>query len=258
MLVGQENGVQFLDLNAFLLEEKMKFLAGQSGIDQDRALAGPQDGCVSRTARSQNLKVNLHLQGVKENARRLANPKLKKSIHVREALELFDVVDRSDRVIGQTSRERVHKGNLLHRAVHVLVQSRPDRWLLQMRSDRKDLDPSLWTSSCSGHVDSGEGYRDCATRECMEELGLEAPPRKLREVFRCSPCSETGNEFVRVYLFRSTGKASPNPAEICDLKELGLDEIEFELASDPKGYSQSFRHLFPFVRKAMGRYMSSS
>ena len=173
-------------------------------------------------------------------------------------IETFDVVDEADRIIGQASRVQVHQRKLLHRAVHVFIQSSSDRWLLQKRSSQKDVEPLLWTTSCSGHVDSGEEYLQSAVRECKEELGLDLSPAGLREVFRCSACVETGNEFVRVYLCRSTGEIYPDRDEICGMKELRSDEIEFELLDDASSYSQSFRHIFPFVKKAMAHYMSSN
>lgn len=175
-----------------------------------------------------------------------------------DEIETFDVVDEADRIIDQVSRVQVHEQKLLHRAVHIFIQSRPGHWILQRRSEQKDIEPLLWTTSCSGHVDSGEDYLESAVRECKEEMGLDLVPKNLREVFRCSACLETGNEFVRVYLSQSTGKILPDPNEICDTKELRIDEIESELSDYPKFYSVSFRHLFPFARKAMARYMSSS
>ena len=175
-----------------------------------------------------------------------------------DTIETFDVVDEADRVIGKASRAQVHDRKLLHRAVHVFIQSRSDHWLLQRRSEQKDVEPLLWTTSCSGHVDSGEEYIESAVRECKEELGLDLDLFNIREVFRCSACLETGNEFVRVYLCRSTEKIYPHPGEICETRELRLDEIESELSESPRSYSLSLRHIFPFARKAMACYMSSS
>ena len=87
--------------------------------------------------------------------------------------EVFDIVDATDKVVDEASRSLVHERGLLHRAVHVYIQTRPGYWVLQKRSARKDLEPMLWTSSCSGHVDKGEEYLESAIRECKEELGLE-------------------------------------------------------------------------------------
>ena len=133
-----------------------------------------------------------------------------------QANEVFDVVDKTDRIVGQAERRYVHEHNLLHRAVHVFIQIRNGGWLLQKRSAKKDIDPLLWTTSCSGHVDSGEDYEDSAIRECKEELGLELRVADLEEVFRCSPCLETGHEFVRVYLLRCSDEFLPNDQEIME------------------------------------------
>lgn len=165
--------------------------------------------------------------------------------------EVFDIVDTTDCVVGEASRSLVHDRNLLHRAVHVFIQTRPEYWLLQKRSAQKDLEPMLWTSSCSGHVDKGEEYLESAIRECKEELGLVLARSEIEEVFRCSQCPETGNEFVRIYQARASGKVIPCPEEIIETVELRLDEMEVELAREPQRYASSFRHLFPFLKKKL-------
>ena len=165
--------------------------------------------------------------------------------------EVFDVVDAVDRVIGEASRSLVHNRNLLHRAVHVFVQTRPGYWILQKRSAQKDLEPMLWSSSCSGHVDKGEQYVESAIRECKEELGLELGRSEIEEIFRCSQCPETGYEFVRVYQAKASGRIIPCPDEIVETVELRLDELEVALARAPHSYASSFRHLFPFLKKKL-------
>ena len=64
----------------------------------------------------------------------------------------------------------------MHRAVHILVFNQRGELFLQKRSMSKDNDPGMWDSSAAGHVDSGESYLDCATREIEEELGVEFSP----------------------------------------------------------------------------------
>ena len=81
--------------------------------------------------------------------------------------EYFDKVDQNDYVIGKISREEAHEFNLMHRAVHIFIKGKNGKWLLQKRSAKKDLDPLLLTTSCSGHVDSGESYSEAAVRECQ-------------------------------------------------------------------------------------------
>ena len=165
--------------------------------------------------------------------------------------ENFDVVDLSDHPLRQVPREQVHRENLFHRAIHIFVTRDYSRLLLQQRSESKDLDPFLWTSSCSGHVDAGEDYLCAAIRECEEELGIIEERKSFKEIFRTSPCSETGNEFVRVYLLRSEKEIVFNREEILQTKEYSIKEIEYLIKNQPEGFSGSFKHLFPFIKKGI-------
>ena len=72
--------------------------------------------------------------------------------------DIFDIVDCDDNVIGSAPRSLVHARGLLHRSAHVLIftDSLPRKILLQKRSMLKDSNPGLYTTSCSGHIDSGE------------------------------------------------------------------------------------------------------
>ena len=76
--------------------------------------------------------------------------------------EMFDVVDSLDRVVGQESRANVHKKNLssCSTCFYILPSG---NFIIQQRSSQKDIDPYLWTSSCSGHVDAGEIYESAAS-----------------------------------------------------------------------------------------------
>jgi isopentenyl-diphosphate delta-isomerase type 1 len=129
------------------------------------------------------------------------------------AEEIFDIVNDQDEVIGQKPRSEVHARGLLHRAVHVLVFNARGEIFLQKRSLKKDRQPGVWDSSCSGHVDSGEHYDQTAVRELREEIGLQlsAPPEKL---FQLNACAETDAEFVWVYRCENNGPFQLHPDEI--------------------------------------------
>lgn len=91
--------------------------------------------------------------------------------------ELFDLVDENDKVIGQVLRKEVHRDkSLIHRSITVLVFV-DGKLLLQKRSRTKDTYPLYWTSSCTGHVATGESYEKTAKRELSEELGLKIKGR---------------------------------------------------------------------------------
>ncbi len=129
------------------------------------------------------------------------------------AEDIFDVVNERDEVIETKLRSVVHAQGLLHRAVHVFVFNSRGEIFLQKRSMKKDRQPGVWDSSCSGHVDSGETYDETAVRELGEELGLrlKATPEKL---FKIEACEETDAEFVWVYRCQNEGPFVLHPDEI--------------------------------------------
>ena len=127
--------------------------------------------------------------------------------------EIFDVVNERDEVIGQKPRSEIHRLNLKHRAVHVLVFNARGELFLQKRSLNKDCFPGAWDSSASGHLDTGESYDACAVRELREELGLELA-RAPERLFKIAACAETGQEFVWVYRCVAEGPFTLHPEEI--------------------------------------------
>jgi len=153
--------------------------------------------------------------------------------------EFFDVVNERDEPVGRASRREVHARGLRHRAVHVLVFDHAGRVFLQKRSTRKDSSPGCWDSSCSGHVDAGEGYDVAAARELQEELGLSgaAPVRW----FRIAACPETSEEFTWVYRLGSDGPFALNADEIERGEWLTPAEVTQRVAKQPEAYAPAFR-----------------
>ena len=131
--------------------------------------------------------------------------------------EMFDVVDADDRVVGGTTRGRVHAEGLRHRAIHILVFNTRGELFLQKRSPWKDKHPGKWDSSAAGHLDSGESYEAAARRELSEELGLPAAVSlglPLEAAGELPATSDTGWEFIRLYAARHDGPFRWPAAEI--------------------------------------------
>lgn len=157
--------------------------------------------------------------------------------------ERFDVVDANDVVVGQATRGEVHARGLLHRAVHVVVSNRAGEVFLQKRSMAKDTSPGCWASSCSGHVDAGEGYDVAAQRELAEEIGVivASPPARW---FRMEPSEDTGWEFVWIYRMTSEGPFTLNPAEVECGQWLAPAAITAAIAARPVEFAPAFRLLW--------------
>ncbi len=165
--------------------------------------------------------------------------------------EIFDVVNLRDEVMYQERRSVVHEKGLFHRAVHIFARSKNGMWILQKRSASKDIDPLLWTSSCSGHVDAGEDYLNAAVRECEEELGVSLLTNRFLELLQISPCHETGNEFVRVFALKDLISPKNNPEEIEALETYSLPEIEKEIECSTQHFSLSFIHIFKLIKRKL-------
>lgn len=156
-----------------------------------------------------------------------------------EMEEIFDVVNERNEVIGQRSRSEIHRLELMHRAVHVLVFNDVGRLFLQKRSPLKDCFPGKWDSSTSGHLDAGESYDACAVREVREEIGLilNAVPEKLFEI---NACPETGQEFVWVYRCYSNGPFRLREEEVSKGRWHSPAEVDQWTGRSPDDFASGF------------------
>ena len=153
--------------------------------------------------------------------------------------EIFDVVNERDEVIDAKPRSEVHARGLLHRAVHVLVSNSRGEIFLQKRSMKKDRQPGVWDSSCSGHVDSGEHYDQTAVRELREELGLKVKTA-LQKLFKIDACAETDAEFVWIYRCESEGPFQLHPDEIETGGWFAPGKVTSWIAERPGDFASAF------------------
>lgn len=157
--------------------------------------------------------------------------------------DIFDIVNDRDEVIGRERRSIVHTRGLLHRAVHVLVFNAGGEIFLQKRSMKKDRQPGVWDSSCSGHVDSGEDYDQTAVRELREEIGLRlnTPPQRL---FKIDACEATDAEFVWVYRCSSEGPFQLHPDEIETGDWFTPERMTKWIAEKPQDFAPAFIYIW--------------
>ncbi len=157
--------------------------------------------------------------------------------------EIFDVVDEHDVVMGWAPRSEVHRRDLCHRAVHVLIFNHRGEVFLQQRSLSKDNWPGGWDSSSSGHLDSGESYDDCCIREVREELGLAlaAVPDRL---LRLEATPDTGWEFCWVYRCTHEGPFVLQPSEVRGGGWFPPEVVTDWIGRRPEDFASAFRVLW--------------
>jgi isopentenyl-diphosphate delta-isomerase type 1 len=155
--------------------------------------------------------------------------------------EIYNIVDENDCIIGQASRKHIHQNKLLHRSAHILVFNSKKELFLQKRALCKDESPGLWDTSCAGHVDAGESYKDCAHRELLEELDLKAV---LKPSIKISARKETHMEHIHVYICITDDTIKINPEEISEGAFFGLSKIQENISMNPTQFTSSFKLLF--------------
>jgi 16S rRNA (adenine1518-N6/adenine1519-N6)-dimethyltransferase len=168
--------------------------------------------------------------------------------------EVFDVVDGRDIVVGREFRRDIHRRGLLHRAIHIFWLRSDGLLCLQRRSYAKDNCPGLLSSSCAGHVDSGEDYLGAAVRELHEELGVAVTPAALREVDYAPWHVDLGNEFVRTYILRGDHPTKLAQFEVDSLLWRTPAEVESWIKAEPAVFATPLCHLLQRsgVRRALG------
>ncbi|MFH1625474.1 MAG: NUDIX domain-containing protein [Pseudomonadota bacterium] len=155
--------------------------------------------------------------------------------------EYLEIANEDDEVIGLASREESHKNGLIHRSVHIFVFNSKGELFIQKRGNTKDQCPLFYDSSAAGHVDRGESYYDCATRELKEELGIEADIKKLATI---KACQETGWEHVNFFLCYSDDQITLNPDEIETGAFCSIETVQKMLKNEENRVTPSFRKLF--------------
>lgn len=159
--------------------------------------------------------------------------------------ELFDIVDRLGRVVGQAPRSRCHGDpSLIHQAVHVLVFDRLGRLFLQRRSESKDVQPGKWDTSVGGHLQPGEKPLQGALRELGEELGVQQV--RLDPAYEYFWESPHETELVRTFVTLHEGPFRLQAEEIAEGRFWDQREIEAALGSGL--FTPQFTHEFPRMR----------
>lgn len=88
-------------------------------------------------------------------------------------MEYIDIIDENGNLTEKKEeRSIIHKNGLWHKTIHVWIINDNNELLIQQRSSNKEINSDKWTTSVSGHLDSGDTNITGALREIQEEIGL--------------------------------------------------------------------------------------
>jgi len=161
--------------------------------------------------------------------------------------EIFDVVDENDHVMESLPRGEVHARSMRHRAAHILLRNRAGEIFLQKRAPWKEINPGVWDSSAAGHMAAGETYEGAAHRELLEELGVDTPLRRLGKL---TPCADTGEEFIEVFLGEHEGPFQLAGLEITGGAFFSPERIREWATARPRDFSPVFLLCLPLLDRA--------
>lgn len=151
------------------------------------------------------------------------------------ATEMSEMVDSTGQKLGAVPRPLVHKLNLLHRGIGMVVgkeqrvtQGMPSSSLPEIychqRADTKRIFPSLYDMFVGGVSTAGEDAKKTAAREVAEELGLEraledpASDALAGPLFDCTVCTGYNRCVVSMFTYKCAAE---------EKVRLGADEVQW-------------------------------
>lgn len=146
-------------------------------------------------------------------------------------MEILDVVNERDEIVGNAPKSEIHAKNLPHRIAHVFVFNARGEMALQMRAN-VPFCPYHWCTAAAGHVRSGETCEQAALREFGEELGTCADISFIGKYFYED---DSGLKlFLYAYTTKSNGPFKPDPREVDRVEFFSLDRIREMIAAGEK------------------------
>ena len=91
----------------------------------------------------------------------------------------LNIVDENGKIIGEETRDTIHRLGLLHREIHVLFYTAFGEIIFQHRGRSKDTHPDLLAATVGGHVEIGLDFVDTAIKETEEETGIRVKKKEL-------------------------------------------------------------------------------
>lgn len=153
-------------------------------------------------------------------------------------MELFDLVDVNDQVVGTTNKALAHANRLLHRLAAVYVFNSKGELFVQIHKKSG----GRYDHSVGGHVQKGESYDSAARREAAEELGLDQPLNHLSTVL-----SDKGSYAHIISMYECTVDPAwqfvPNE-EVEEIVPLSLEQLKKLMRATPEKFTSGFISTF--------------
>ena len=154
----------------------------------------------------------------------------------------IDIVNENDEVTGKELKSKKLEKGFISRVVAVFLLDSEKKFLMCKRASHKDDAADLWDLAVCGNVESGETYQKAMKRELKEELDIDCKLELLEKFYEEVEATKGGilKVFCGVFLGFSDKIPKLNH-ELSEFRKMSFDEIESELAADPKIFCHGFR-----------------
>lgn len=150
-------------------------------------------------------------------------------------MELFDIVDKQDNVVGTTDKKTAHETGQLHRVGAVYVFDDEGRLYVQVRKTGS----GLYDHSVGGHISKGETYLQGTAREAQEELGITQPLKEL-SIFYSDELPTMQHMFgLYTCVAEPTWKFIPNE-EVEEIIPMEIQDIRDLMIKSPQKFTEGF------------------
>lgn len=156
-------------------------------------------------------------------------------------MEQVDIIDESNQVLYQASKQDAHQIGLLHRTIIAELIDPQGRWILvKQAADRQDA--GQYVSPVGGHIRAGESEIEALKREAREELGLTDFTYKYigRAIFKREVLGRIENHYFILYEITTSQEPVLNH-ESTDFRRFSKAELRDLLARKPHLFGNAFR-----------------
>jgi isopentenyldiphosphate isomerase len=149
-------------------------------------------------------------------------------------IELLDLVDETDTVIGQISRDDAWATQARVRVVNAFVVNTLGQLWIPRRTADKKMFPNCLDMGVGGHIQSGESYLAAFRRETQEELNIDLDQVPWRKTAYFSPLKTTLSAFMEVFEIQLEHTPAFNPEDFSESFWLTPQEAKQKIRSgDP-------------------------
>lgn len=161
-------------------------------------------------------------------------------------VEMLDLVDKNDNVIGQIERGEYFKKGLNNtRVINIFIKTSKHKIMIPLRSSNRRIFPNCYDFSVGGFVMSGETYEQAAYRELEEEMGIKDV--SLEEIGYFHPNDINTASYSKLYKLVYDGELNYDKDGISQINYFTKNEILQMLIDTPKKFKRDFLELFTWA-----------